>query len=223
MQLNALYFAHVRQRVGLSSETLELPDGSTVADARAHLFERYPSLLPLGPVLRTAVDGEFVGDDTVLHDGCELVLIPPVAGGSDPPPIAAQLSDAPVSLEPLADYVCDDTRGALVTFTGIVRNHARGHAVERLHYEAYGSMAVRQLRRLVHEVETTVPGTRVAVHHRVGTLAVGDIAVVIAAASAHRGEAFRACQLLIDRLKEDVPIWKRETGPDGAEWVSDRP
>jgi molybdopterin converting factor subunit 1 len=224
MHLNVLYFAHVRERVGKRAEVVELPDGATVADAVVWLTETYPGLKGLTAAVRFAVDGEFVALTAPLHDGAELVLIPPVAGGSGVDAVAlteAPLTDATVAA--LSAYVGDERHGGVVTFVGAVRNHARGRAVTRLEYEAYGTMAVRQMRVLVAEVEAAFPGTRVAVHHRVGILGIGDVAVVVAAGSAHRGEAFDACRRLIDRLKEDVPIWKKETGPDGTEWVSDRP
>lgn len=232
MYLNVLYFAHVRERVGRSEERLEVPEGATVADAVAALVARYPALEALMSVVRVAVDGEFARLEDPLHEGAELVLIPPVAGGAGTPPAgspgtpAVALTTEPLDAarhEALTALVSDAAHGGVVTFVGAVRDHARGHAVARLEYEAYGTMAVRQLERLVAEVEAAIPGTRCAVHHRVGVLEIGDVAVIVAAGSAHRAEAFDACRMLIDRLKQDVPIWKREVGPDGAEWVSERP
>jgi len=233
MYLNVLYFAHVRERVGRSEERLEVADGATVADAVTALVARYPALEELMSVVRVAVDGEFARPEDALHDGAELVLIPPVAGGAGTPPGEADTGTPAVDLtsEPLDEarhaaltaFVSDAAHGGVVTFVGVVRDHARGRSVVRLEYEAYGTMARRQLERLVSEVEAAVPGTRCAVHHRVGVLEIGDTAVIVAAGSAHRAEAFDACRMLIDRLKQDVPIWKREVGPDGAEWVSERP
>jgi len=233
MQLNVLYFAHVRERVGKRQETLALEDGADVAAAVAAIVGLYPDLGPLMPAIRVALDGEFTSLDAPLHDGAELVLIPPVAGGAGTPPATGGAGVPAVTLteealdaarqEALGARVAGPGHGAVVTFVGAVRDHARGRAVERLEYEAYGAMAQRQLEGIVAEVEATWPGVAVAVHHRVGTLTVGEVAVVVAVGSAHRAEAFAACQRVIDRLKEDVPIWKREIGPDGAEWVSDRP
>ncbi|MCA9517580.1 MAG: molybdenum cofactor biosynthesis protein MoaE [Myxococcales bacterium] len=224
MHLNLLYFAHVRERIGKSGEALELPEGATVADALEALTARYPGLERLLPTLRVAVDAEFADLSQILHDGAEVVLIPPVAGGSGPPLV--RVTDEALGVDTadaLATAIAGPEHGGVVTFVGRVRDHARGHAVTRLEYEAYGAMAERQLRKLVAEVEAAFPGTRAAVHHRTGLLAIGDVAVVVVTASAHRGDAFDANRRLIDRLKEDVPIWKRETGPDGTEWVSDRP
>ncbi|MBI3073312.1 MAG: molybdenum cofactor biosynthesis protein MoaE [Deltaproteobacteria bacterium] len=113
--------------------------------------------------------------------------------------------------------------GAVVTFTGRVRDENEGHAVTRLDYEAYPEMAAAKLAEVVETVKARWPGVRVALRHRVGALAVGDVAVVIAVAAPHRREAFEACAFAIDHLKETVPIWKRETGPDGTHWVGCKP
>lgn len=232
MDLNVLYFAHVRAVVGRDREAITIADGAAVADAVAALTAKYPVLVPLMGAIRVAVNGEFVSAAEALADGDELVLIPPVAGGAGEADVSkTDGSKIHIGPEVIGDgtrtrleaLVMTDRDGASVSFVGVVRNHARGRAVTRLFYEAYGSMALKQMERLVAEVESEFAETRVAIHHRVGMLEVGDVAVVIAAASPHRAEAFKASQQLIDRLKQDVPIWKREIGPDGEEWVSDRP
>jgi len=107
----------------------------------------------------------------------------------------------------------------VVTFVGVVRDHNDGRPVTRLDYEAYGTMAEAELGRVLEEIATELPGTRVFATHRVGALEVGDAAVVCAASAPHRGEAFHACRLVIDRIKGRLPIWKREHGPDGPYWV----
>jgi molybdopterin synthase catalytic subunit len=101
----------------------------------------------------------------------------------------------------------------------MVRRDSHGAVIDHLEYEAYGAMAVQEMTRLCNELEAEIPGVRLAVEHRVGRLVVGEIAVVIAAAAPHRAEAFTACRAMIDRLKQRVPIWKKEVGEDGAEWV----
>lgn len=109
--------------------------------------------------------------------------------------------------------------GGIDIFLGVVRDFNDGRAVTKLEYQAYASMAKAEMARIAEEIEKEIPGTRLAAVHRVGELHVGDVAIVCAASAPHRGEAFRACRLLIDRIKERVPIWKREYGPDGAYWV----
>ena len=109
--------------------------------------------------------------------------------------------------------------GAVATFTGVVRDHSEGRPVTMLEYEAYGTMAEAELGRIEREIEGEVPGVRVFAAHRVGALRVGDVAVVCAASAAHREDAFRACRLLIDRIKARLPVWKREHGREGSGWV----
>lgn len=109
--------------------------------------------------------------------------------------------------------------GGIDLFLGAVRDHNDGRAVTRLEYHAYVSMAEKEMRRIAEEIEREIPGVKLAALHRIGSLAVGDLAVVCAAGAVHRGEAFQACRALIDRIKHRVPIWKREHGPDGPYWV----
>ena len=109
--------------------------------------------------------------------------------------------------------------GGIALFVGAVRDENDDRAVTRLDYEAYETMALAEMRRIAEEISAALPMTRLAVHHRVGKLEVGDLAVVCAASAPHRDEAFRACRLLIDEVKARVPIWKREWGPDGPYWV----
>jgi len=219
MRVTVLYFAVFKERLGRGEDTLELPDRNTVQDAIAILADRHPAIAALRGKFRVAVNQEFVGDDHVLAEGDEVALIPPVAGGSDAPARHVRLLDQPLSLDRVVAAVGGPGMGGVVTFTGAVRRHSRGVAVERLEYSAYDAMALREMTRLCDEIEAEIAGTRLAVEHRIGTLAIGDLAVVIAAAAPHRAEAFAACRAMIDRLKDRVPIWKKEIGEDGAEWV----
>jgi len=124
-----------------------------------------------------------------------------------------------LSLDEVSAAVTRPEAGALATFSGLVRNHADGRRVTLLEYEAYASMAEKEMARIVAAIEAEIPDVTLAVLHRIGSLEVGEIAIVCAASSPHRDEAFRACRILIDRIKETVPIWKREHGPDGPYWV----
>jgi len=127
--------------------------------------------------------------------------------------------DQPLSVDEALRSVSAASAGGLSLFLGTVRDHEQGLPVTRLEYHAYASMAEKQMRRIGEQIELELPGVRVAALHRVGSLAVGEIAVICAASAPHRAEAFHACRLLIDRIKEQVPIWKREHGPDGPYWV----
>jgi len=216
MRISVLYFAVFREKLGRDEEILELPDGAKVSDAIAALAARHAPIAKLAGKFRVAVNQDFVPEDLDLHDRDELALIPPVAGGADRHVL---LTPEPLSLDRCLAAVGGPGMGGIVTFTGMVRRHSRGVTVDHLEYEAYGSMALREMTRLCDEIEAEVPGTRIAVEHRVGTLQIGDLAVVIAAAAPHRAEAFTACRAMIDRLKDRVPIWKKEISDDGTAWV----
>jgi len=219
MKVSVLYFAVFRERIGRDEEVLELPAGARVGDAIEALAARHPAIAALRGKFRAAVNQDFSDDARELADGDELALIPPVAGGAGPTARHALLLDEPLSLDRCVAAVAGPGMGGLVTFTGMVRRQSRGAVVDHLEYEAYGAMALRELVRLCDELEAEIPEVRLAVEHRVGRLEVGDVAVVIAAAAPHRAEAFTACRAMIDRLKDRVPIWKKEVGEDGAEWV----
>lgn len=220
MKLEVLYFAAARERAGCAREAVELPSEAAtgVVDANAlwtELVHRHPLLAPLKKHLRLAVNHQFAPWDAPLVDGSEVALVPPVAGGA--PDFA--LKSTPLSLDAVVALVSGAARGAVVTFTGQVRNHSQGRAVRALDYEAYAPMVERVLASIGDEVAKRWPGTRLAIHHREGSLVPGDMAVVIAAAAPHRAEAFAACAHAIERLKQDAPIWKREHAEDGTRWV----
>jgi len=129
------------------------------------------------------------------------------------------LRDRALSVDEALSFVIRPEAGGVVVFAGVVREQNEGRAVSLLEYEAYGSMAERELGRICDELEAEIEGVRLAVLHRVGRLEVGELAVVCAASAPHRAEAFVACRALIDRIKARVPIWKREHGPDGPYWI----
>jgi molybdopterin synthase catalytic subunit len=129
------------------------------------------------------------------------------------------IRDTLLSVDECVQAVSHPGAGGIDVFIGTVRAQNDGHAVTVLEYEAYGSMAEKEMARIAEGIVSEVPGVRLAVLHRVGRLVVGDVAVICAASAPHRGEAFKACRSLIDRIKESVPIWKREHGPDGPYWI----
>ncbi len=219
MRIQVLYFAVFRERLRTDGEALELPDGATVGAALEALAGRHELVQGMLGRFQTAVNEEMVGVEHRLADGDELALIPPVAGGAGEAERHVRVVQEPPSIDRCAAAVLGPDAGGMVTFTGVVRRTSKGREVERLEYEAYASMAGKVMREIAEELEAELPGVRLAVEHRVGKLVVGDIAVVIAAAAPHRAEAFDACRAMIDRLKERVPIWKKEIGPDGSEWV----
>jgi MoaE-MoaD fusion protein len=213
--IEVLYFAVFRERVGRSKQTLQLASDATVAVALRMLEQEHSTIAAMRDSYRIAVNQDFVDDNYSLKNGDTLVLIPPVSGGAR----YVQLFDQPLSVQRCIDNVEHVGAGGIATFTGNVRAMSRGQRISHLEYEAYGPMAVAMMNSIVDEIETQWPGTRVAVEHRIGTLQLGEAAVVIAASAPHRAEAFAACQAMIDRLKDRVPIWKKEFSDDGAVWV----
>jgi MoaE-MoaD fusion protein len=219
MRVRVLLFAALREAVGEKTLELELRAPATLGDALAQLESQHHALARYGGRLLVALNEERVARTAALRDGDEIALLPPVSGGSE----RAWIDSAPLSLDALVREVTGPEMGGLVTFTGIVRNHARGESIDHLEYEAYAPMAEKELRKLVAAASERWPHVRLAISHRVGRLAVGDAAVMIAAAGPHRAEAFEVCRWAIDRLKESVPIWKKEFASSGSYWVEENP
>lgn len=232
IQIEVLYFAAVRERLGRERESVILEGPATVDALWEVLCARHDALCGLRGHLRIAVDEEFADPDTPVHDGATVALIPPVSGGSgeggaeaaDAQSLRSEDGRFAVGLEPLDARAVErlvrrDEAGALVTFQGVVRDHTGAREVDHLEYETYASMALGKLRAVCEEIEASFDDVRLAVHHRHGRLEIGEAAVVVVASSPHRADAFDAARRCIDRLKEEVPIWKKEFGPDGDVWV----
>ncbi len=214
MKIRVLYFAVLRERINRGEELLALAAGATVGQLVEELERRHPPVRALRRHLQIARNRELVRLTETLCDGDEVALIPPVAGGA-----TAAVRGEPLDLGEAVRLVTSDTAGALVTFAGIVRRSgAQIQRVERLEYEAYTAMAEARLAEITAQLEHQ-HGAKIAILHRVGRLAVGETAVVIAVAAPHRAEAFAACREAIERLKVEVPIWKKEIGEDGEEWI----
>ena len=133
-------------------------------------------------------------------------------------PVVA-ITHEPLDVDSLVQLVGAGDDGAVVTFAGLVRDHNQGRIVKFLEYEAYEPLAVRALQRIVHEAAERWPSARLAMHHRIGRLEIGEASIVIAAASAHRADAFAACRYAIERVKQIAPIWKREHFDGGDVWL----
>ena len=215
MEVTVLYFAAARERAGTSTETLRVSSGITVAALIDAIVERHPELRAVRAIMRIAMNHEFADPSAIVPPGAEIALIPPVAGGAG----RFRVVDRTLALDEVVKAVEAPGLGGIVTFTGAVRGETTGRRVLRLSYEAYGPMAERKLEEIGAEAEQKWPGTRLAIIHRVGVLEPGELAVVIAAAAPHRDAAFQACRHAIERLKQDVPIWKKEHFEDGEVWV----
>jgi molybdopterin synthase catalytic subunit len=198
-------FAGLRERAGWSQREV---DASSVGDVWAQLDMGDE---PDG--LLYAVNRRYAERDQPLQDGDEVALIPPVSGG------AFRLSDEPLSLDRAIDEVRSDEAGAIATFSGTTREHSRGKPVVRLDYEAYEGMAEQVMAEIAEALHARYDLTAISIHHRIGTVGVGETSVVIAVSAPHRGAALGACRDAIDELKERVPLWKKEIYEDGEEWI----
>lgn len=223
MRVRVLYFAALRERVGLAEEDLELAAGASVKDLRAALDQRHASLRGLTG-FRVAVNQRFARDQDEVPEGAEVALIPPVAGGVPEDAAAGghtALTRDPIDAAALLEQVADPGAGAQVVFLGVVRDHHRGQAVARMDYQAYEAMARAELARIAERLRQQHPEVRrVAMVHRFGCLEIGEASVGVAVSSAHRKAAFAACEWGIDAIKESVPIWKQEHYRSGERhWV----
>ena len=133
------------------------------------------------------------------------------------------LSEQPLKADLVTKLVSDPAQGGLVLFTGIVRDHTQGKKVLHLEYEAYEPMALSEMEKIRQDVLSQWPNARISIHHRIGTLQIGEAAVIIAVSTPHRAQAFEACRFAIDNLKQQVPIWKKEIFEDGEVWVAAHP
>jgi MoaE-MoaD fusion protein len=206
MRIQVRLFAGLREQAGWGQREL---------DGVQRLSDVWPAL-GLGPEpegLLYAVNREYADPGRELHDGDEVALIPPVSGG------AFRVTGEPLSFEAVSAEVVDERAGAVATFTGTVRRQSRGREVTHLEYEAYAEMAEDVMAQIAQDLEARYDLCAVAIHHRVGRLGVGEASVVIAVSAPHRQEALAACRDAIDRLKETVPLWKKEVYEGGEEWI----
>ncbi len=219
MRVRLRYFAILREALGRSEETREVADETTAGELFDLIAAEVPRLSGLKRSVMLMVNQDYVSADHPLRDGDELALIPPVSGGSDAGGRRFRVTTDPLDAREVEALVSDAASGAIVTFTGTVRDNARGKGVTALDYEAYPPAAEKMLERIGEEIRERWGIERVAIVHRYGLLQVGEASVVIAVSSAHRDEAFAACRYAIERIKEIVPIWKKEHYDDGAVWV----
>lgn len=217
MTVKVRLFAMLRERAGQGSIDVEVAEGATPADVMAaigeshglaEIFERMSLVM--------AVNRDYVEPTTVLSAGDELALIPPVSGGAAPR-LHVRVVAEPLSADRLAEFVRDPAAGGIVVFQGTTRE------VDRLDYEAYMPMAEEKIAAILEQVAANNDLIALAAEHRYGEVPLAETSVVIAASAAHRGEAFAGAREALDRIKAEVPVWKKEVslGPDGQSggWV----
>jgi molybdopterin synthase catalytic subunit/molybdopterin converting factor small subunit len=205
MTVTVRLFAGLRERAGWARREIEADFVGEVWPALG-LGEEPGGLL-------YAVNREYAEPGQELRDGDEVALIPPVSGG------AFRVTEEPLSLDAAVAEVADERAGGIATFTGTVRRQSRGREVLYLEYEAYAEMAEDVIAQLAAELDETHDLCGISIHHRVGRVEIGEPSVVIAVSAPHRQDALAACRQAIDRLKETVPLWKKEVYEGGEEWL----
>jgi molybdopterin synthase catalytic subunit/molybdopterin converting factor small subunit len=221
MRVQVLFFGILKDAVGKSSDSVELPEGSSLGDLLELCASSSSQLKNALPSLAASVNQEYAGPETKLKAGDEIALLPPVSGGADD---LRELRHASIvrdriDTQGIIEKIKCPEDGAAAVFEGIVRNQTRGRKTLYLDYEAYEEMALGQMESLAQQALKQFHIRDVAVVHRLGRLQIGETSVLIVVASAHRTAAFDACRWLIDTLKRTVPIWKKEHFEDGAVWV----
>jgi molybdopterin synthase catalytic subunit/molybdopterin converting factor small subunit len=217
------FHAAARELAGTSEAEIDIGDEALNESAlREQIAAAYPALAPYLPRMRFACNDAFSQSDQVYSSADAVDIMPPVAGGAPTSSVVhCSIRQEVLSSDEMIAAVADPTAGATASFLGVVRNHHQGQAIQRLEYEAHPTLAEAEMRRVLEVLASEFQGVRIAAAHRVGSLEVGDVAVVVAVSSAHRAEAFDVCRIAIDRIKETVPIWKKEWGVDETStWVN---
>lgn len=221
MQINILYLGPAHDWTNFSEETFELNEGATLQELIQEITTKHPALADRMSTIRLAVNHEFADVSHPLKNGDEVAVIPPVSGGQ--PDTWIDLTDQPIDTAAVETFVTGDPRyGGIVTFAGNTRaeTHAEHGDLLRLDYEAHQVMAIKQMKKLADHAVKELGAGKVALIHRAGPVQLAEPSVYIAVASAHRHQAFTACRWLIDTLKKEVPIWKKEIWQKGCQsWV----
>jgi len=230
IRVRVRFFGPAKDLTNLSEVELLLPLGASVAEALERVVTTFPNLQEHLSRYRIAVNADYADEHTPLQEGDEVALIPPVSGGGGEgaekttEAVWVQLTLCPLDLSSLLNFVSAPEAGAVVAFIGTVRRFSHEKVVEALHYEAYEPMALKELEGIAEEMRRRWNLCKVAIAHRLGQLSLGEAAVAIFVSAPHRTEAFEAARYAIERLKEIVPIWKREIFADGDRaWVEGSP
>jgi molybdopterin synthase catalytic subunit/molybdopterin converting factor small subunit len=226
-QITVLFFANLRELVGKKEISIDIPRGTNVEEFKVIIGETYPSLMPSLATTLISINKEYGFDEDVIPAGAEIGLFPPVSGGTvnnivRPTYFAIEAGE--LDLNQLVKQITTSTTGAACVFTGMVRavtKRENPHETEYLEYQAYHEMAVAKMEQVANEIRERWPEVEgVAIVQRIGHLEAGTPTVIIACSAGHRDSGvFEAARYGIDRLKQIVPIWKKEVGPDGDVWI----
>jgi len=224
MQIKVLIFATLRAAIGLKGVEIELPEGSTIGELRAYLAEQYPMQSDGFKDALATMDYRYCADDEIILQGAEVALFPPVSGGSDVQKISSIITSEALDFNTLIAEMIDDTTGAICIFAGVVRGTTPDGdfpETQHLEYDAYQPMAELKMQEIGREIkEQWQEVKKISLVQRIGKLEKGEPSVFVACTSSHRGDGiFEAARFGIDRLKEVVPVWKKEVSSSGEQWI----
>ncbi len=216
-----LFFGSARDATGVGEEQIDVENGPALGDLRRQYETRFPRLGEMSSTLLIAVNEEFRDRSWRLREGDEVAFIPPVSGGQDGSGSddVLRLTRTPILTAQLAEDLKKPADGAVVVFEGIVRDHLGDRRTRYLEYEAYESMALKKMLEIAVEARAKFRIDRIGIIHRLGRIEIRETSVAIIVTAEHRAAAFDACRYLIDRLKQVVPIWKKEFFEDGFIWA----
>jgi molybdopterin converting factor subunit 1 len=223
MRVRVLFFGVLKELAGRAQDVIEVEPQTTIGTLFEQYCQKHETLRARRPSILFAKNGEFATADTTLSENDEVAFLPPVSGGAvavtGDSEFMFALTYQTINSQELARRLQRPEDGAVVIFEGTVRNHTNGRPTRYLEYECYETMALRQMERIGREVARKFGLGRIGIVHRLGRLEIGEVSVAIVATAPHRRQAFEAAREAIDRLKREVPIWKKEFFEDGAVWV----
>jgi molybdopterin converting factor subunit 1 len=226
MRVKVLFFGVLKEMTGHSEETVEIENGTTLGTLFQSYFQRFETLRDRHSSILFARNREFAAADTPLSDNDEVAFLPPVSGGSGPAPLHLEpdghlfgITRQAIDSRGMVQILQRPEDGAVIVFEGVVRNNTKGRGTTHLEYECYEPMALPHMARIGREIAAQNAIGRIGIVHRLGRLEIGEASVVIVVSAPHRKPAFDASHDAINRLKREVPIWKKEFFADGAVWV----
>jgi len=227
IEITVLFFANLRELAGMKEDKIRIPEGTTVVEFKELIGESFPGVAPAMASTLVSVNKEYGFDEDIIPEGAQVALFPPVSGGTEAEkehPYYFAIEEGELDINILVQRITTRTTGATCIFTGMVRANTERdspHETDYLEYEAYEEMAGDKMSQVADEIWKQWPTIEgIAIVQRIGHLKAGTPTVVIACSAGHRDSGvFEAARYGIDRLKQIVPIWKKEVGPDGEIWI----
>jgi len=227
MRVKVLFFGLLKDLVGRAEEQIELEPGARLASVFDYYARRFPRLQEMSASIVLARNQEFAGPEADIAEGDEVALLPPVSGGSGGSGLVAEdeagnyfaITHEPIDAPALGRRLARGRDGAVLTFEGVARDHARNRQTLYLEYDGYAPLVIKTMREIAADLLARYPVDRIGMIHRLGRIEIGEASVAIVVTSAHRSPAYEASREAIDRLKRLVPIWKKEHFADGQAWV----